>query len=237
MEALRREAHRLEADLEVKTQSYSRLAQRVNSDILYDAEDPVDSTQEQLLAGEIDELLSALGDCNERMGAEVAKGARKADSAMLQRYREILFDFSTEFKKTSAALQRKRDTTELFKSSRADRGGGDGTGDFEQEHLLREQNAIHNSLQSATGVLGQAAEARESLRHQRATLGAASSTLSSMQVRPIECHVKPPSCLARLVSQRCVTGSLVVDHALVYDTCSFPRAFCAVSVRDNICRQ
>lgn len=34
------------------------------------------------------------------------------------RYREILFDFSTEFKKTSAALQRKRDTTELFKSSR-----------------------------------------------------------------------------------------------------------------------
>ncbi|CAB1119809.1 unnamed protein product [Ectocarpus sp. CCAP 1310/34] len=183
MDALRREAHRLEADLEVKTQSYSRLAQRVNSDILYDAEDPVDSTQEQLLAGEIDELLSALGDCNERMGAEVAKGARKADSAMLQRYREILFDFSTEFKKTSAALQRKRDTAELFKSSRADRGGGDGTGDFEQEHLLREQNAIHNSLQSATGVLGQAAEARESLRHQRATLGAASSTLSSMQNR------------------------------------------------------
>ncbi|CAM9906907.1 unnamed protein product, partial [Ectocarpus sp. 12 AP-2014] len=66
---------------------------------------------------------------------------------------------------------------------RADRGGGDGTGEFEQEHLLREQNAIHNSLQSATGVLGQAAEARESLRHQRATLGAASSTLSSMQNR------------------------------------------------------
>ena len=36
---------------------------------------------------------------------------------------------------------------------RADRGGG-GAGDFEQEHLLREQNAIHSSLQSATGVLG-----------------------------------------------------------------------------------
>lgn len=34
------------------------------------------------------------------------------------RYREILFDFSTEFKKTSAALQRKREATELFKSSR-----------------------------------------------------------------------------------------------------------------------
>eukprot|EP00903_Cladosiphon_okamuranus_P012505 g11709.t1 len=183
MEALRREAHRLEADLEVKTQAYSRLSQRVNSDILYDAEDPEDGTQEQLLAGEIDQLLSSLGECNERMGEQVAKGGRKADSAMLQRYREILFDFSTEFKKTSAALQRKRDTTELFKSSRADRGEGGGAGDFEQEHLLREQNAIHSSLQSATGVLGQAAEARESLRHQRATLGAASSTLSSMQTR------------------------------------------------------
>ncbi|CAM9333381.1 unnamed protein product [Scytosiphon promiscuus] len=182
MEGLRREAHRLEADLEVKTQAYARLSQRMNSDILYDAEDPVDGTQEQLLAGEIDQLLSGLGECNERMGVQVAKGGRKADSAMLQRYREILFDFSTEFKKTSAALQRKRETTELFKSSRPDRGGA-GQGDLEQEHLLREQNAIHSSLQSATGVLGQAAEARESLRHQRATLGAASSTLSSMQNR------------------------------------------------------
>eukprot|EP00904_Undaria_pinnatifida_P009012 jgi/Undpi1/5240/HiC_scaffold_2.g00521.m1 len=183
MEALRREAHRLEADLEVKTQAYSRLSQRMDSDILYDAEDPVDGTQEQLLAGEIDQLLSALGECNERMGAQVAKGGRKADSAMLQRYREILFDFSTEFKKTSAAMQRKREATELFKSSRVQQGSPSGGGDYEQEHLLREQNAIHSSLQSATGVLGQAAEARESLRLQRATLGAASSTLSSMQSR------------------------------------------------------
>ncbi|CAM9990117.1 unnamed protein product, partial [Hapterophycus canaliculatus] len=86
------------------------------------------------------------------------------------------------FKKTSAALQRKRETTELFKSSRPDRAGA-GHGDLEQEHLLREQNAIHSSLQSATGVLGQAAEARESLRHQRAILGTASSTLSFMQNR------------------------------------------------------
>ncbi|CAN0167858.1 unnamed protein product [Pylaiella littoralis] len=195
MESFRREAHRLEADLEVKTQAYSRLSQRMNSDILYDAEDPVDGTQEQLLAGEIDQLLSALGECNERMGVEVAKGGRKADSAMLQRYREILFDFSTEFKKTSAALQRKRETTELFKSSRADRGPGGG-GDLEQEHLLREQNAIHSSLQSATGVLGQAAEARESLRHQRATLGAASSTLSSMQVRQADRQTRDHPSLA-----------------------------------------
>lgn len=35
-----------------------------------------------------------------------------------RRYREILFDFSTEFKKTSAAIQSKREATELFKSSR-----------------------------------------------------------------------------------------------------------------------
>lgn len=182
MEALRREADRLEAGLEVKTQEYSRLYQRMNSDMLYDPEDPLDGTQEQSLAGEIDELLSSLGDCNDRMAAIVSKGGRKADSAMLQRYREILFDFSTEFKKTAAALQRKREATELFKSARTDGGVGRGN-DMEQEHLLREQNAIHSSLQSATGVLGQAAAARESLRVQRTALSSASSTLSSMQNR------------------------------------------------------
>ncbi|CAM9983859.1 unnamed protein product, partial [Sphacelaria rigidula] len=47
---------------QVKTQEYSRLSQRMNSDILYDAEDPLDGTQEQSLAGEIDELLSSVGE-------------------------------------------------------------------------------------------------------------------------------------------------------------------------------
>ncbi|CAM9758738.1 unnamed protein product [Ascophyllum nodosum] len=181
MEALRREAHRLEEDLEVKTQAYSRLEQRMNSGILYDAEDPVDGTEEQLLAGEIDQLLTALGECNERMGRQVAKGGRKADSAMLQRYREILFDFSTEFKKTSATILTKREATELFKSARSERP--EGANNYEQELLLREQNAIHSSLRSATGVLGQAAEARESLRAQRTTLVGSGSTLSSIQNR------------------------------------------------------
>ncbi len=38
----------------------------------------------------------------------------------------------------------------------------------------------------------QATEARESLRHQRATLGAASSTLASMQVRQTDVPTPPP---------------------------------------------
>ena len=38
--------------------------------------------------------------------------------------------------------------------NRAHQDNPGGGGDYEQEHLLREQNAIHSSLQSATGVLG-----------------------------------------------------------------------------------
>lgn len=43
-----------------------------------------------------------------------------------------------------------------LRSARACRtDGGMGAGvDVEQEHLLRERNAIHSSLASATGVLG-----------------------------------------------------------------------------------
>lgn len=56
---------------------------------------------------------------------------------------------------------------ELFAG--ANRGGGSGSGfteDPAMEQLLRERNAIGNSMKSATSVLGQASEIRNELRNQ-----------------------------------------------------------------------
>eukprot|EP00639_Heterosigma_akashiwo_P029631 CAMPEP_0194687640 /NCGR_PEP_ID=MMETSP0295-20121207/16385_1 /TAXON_ID=39354 /ORGANISM="Heterosigma akashiwo, Strain CCMP2393" /LENGTH=236 /DNA_ID=CAMNT_0039576027 /DNA_START=119 /DNA_END=826 /DNA_ORIENTATION=- len=129
-ESLRREARRLESSLEDKIQSYSRLAQRLNTDILYqdvESSPSLDNHEEQSLAVDIEHLLSALSDCNEKMNACVTAGSRTANSALLQRYREILFDYTTEFKNTSVAIQRKRESQELFRSARHG-GGGSGGG-------------------------------------------------------------------------------------------------------------
>ena len=86
--------------------------------------------EEQGLAIEIDNLLSSLSECNDRMSQCVSSGARTANTALLQRYREIYFDFKREFEETAGAIQRKRDSVELFRgaardSQRSKAGGGE----------------------------------------------------------------------------------------------------------------
>ncbi|CAM9586183.1 unnamed protein product [Chrysoparadoxa australica] len=116
------------------------------------------------------------------MGACVSRGGGAANSALLQRYREILFDYTSEYQKASTAMQRNRESRELFKRVEEGEGvgGQGGKRDQEMEHLLRERTAINSSLRSATGVLSQAAEARESLRYQRGLMDSTAGTLQSL---------------------------------------------------------
>ena len=55
-------------------------------------------------------------------------------------------------------------------------GGGDGH-DEGMEHLLRERNAIGNSMKAADAVLGQAAEVQSELRSQGASLRGIQGTM------------------------------------------------------------
>ncbi|CAM9903847.1 unnamed protein product [Phaeothamnion confervicola] len=150
------------------------------------------------------------------MGACMARGSRTANSALLQRYREILFDYTTEFKKTGAAIQRKKESARLFRRANAPGaagggGGGGGAGgpDADTEHLLRERNAIHSSLRSATGVLGQAQEAKESLRQQRSMLSATGSTLSAMSNQFPSINRVVEAIQRRKVRDNVIVGSVI----------------------------
>lgn len=58
-----------------------------------------------------------LSECNDAMGRLLAQGARTSSSALLQRYREILFYYTTEFQKTSVAIQRKKESAELLRGA------------------------------------------------------------------------------------------------------------------------
>lgn len=51
------------------------------------------------------------------MGRLLAQGARTSSSALLQRYREILFYYTSEFQKTSVAIQRKKESAELLRGA------------------------------------------------------------------------------------------------------------------------
>jgi len=145
--------------------------------------------EESALAADINRTISAMTDLIERKMMPCAERTGKSQHILLvKRYREILFDCSADFKKTSAAVARKREQMELFRgaSSRAASGGssghgqGNGEDDEAMEHLLRERNAIGNSLQTADSVLGQAAEVHSELRSQGSALRGVRGTMMSI---------------------------------------------------------
>lgn len=198
-DTLRREATKLERNLEDKISRYHHLAQTIQIDsplthrsnissnlssleageqallgrssgvsaangVAGNGTSNTNSNEEKNLANEINRTLSAL---NELINTKMAPAAEKSNRAqhvlLVKRYREILFDSTNDFKKTSGSIHRKRESMELFAGASSD---GANTEDPAMEQLLRERNAIGNSIQSASNVLGQASEIRNELRNQ-----------------------------------------------------------------------
>mmetsp|Transcript_26408 Transcript_26408/g.76219 ORF Transcript_26408/g.76219 Transcript_26408/m.76219 type:complete len:269 (+) Transcript_26408:507-1313(+) len=138
--------------------------------------------EEATLAADINRTISSMTDLIERRMMPCAERTGKSQHTLLvKRYREILFDCSADFKKTSAAVARKREQAELFRGANTGgggMGGGNGGGNDEgMEHLLRERNAIGNSMKAADAVLGQAAEVQSELRSQGSSLRGVQGTM------------------------------------------------------------
>ena len=140
--------------------------------------------EETSLAADINRTISQMTDLIERRMKPCAERTGKSQHTLLvKRYREILFDCSADFKKTSAAVARKREQAELFRGANTGNGMGGGGGGGENgrdegmEHLLRERNAIGNSMKAADAVLGQATEVQSELRSQGASLRGVQGTM------------------------------------------------------------
>jgi hypothetical protein len=190
-ETIHRRAKMLEARLESRVQSYSSLAQKFNADLGYGQNDEenslLDSGEEQALASEIESDLAELQDCIQNMRKiSQDKPSGPHEDGLIRRYHEIHFDYSSEFKNTSATVHRKKESMDLFANSNRLRNSGDGTGDSSNNgggataKLLRERSSLAASMRSINDVISQAFEAKDSLLGQRTTLGGASSGLSSL---------------------------------------------------------
>ncbi|KAJ3112150.1 Golgi SNAP receptor complex member 1 [Phlyctochytrium bullatum] len=84
---------------------------------------------------------------------------------MLQRHRDILYDFSKEFKKTAANVAAARDHAELLGSIRDEINNNHRPGSAE-EMLMGERGKIDSSHKLADIVLEQALETREAIVQQ-----------------------------------------------------------------------
>ncbi len=106
------------------------------------------------------------------MSPSASKSNNAHHSLLVKRYREIVYDCTNDFKKTNRAIMKKREQNELFRGAAAvsQSNGKEEGEDPAMQALMRERNAIGNSLASATNVLSQASEIRNELRNQGTAL-------------------------------------------------------------------
>ncbi len=178
-ESLQKQAKYLEAKLEAEIQSYSSIAQKINADFLCDEENPLlDSKEEADLSAQIDRNLTELADCIQKM--KLCSSLTQHQEGLIRRYSEIHFDYRSEYKNTSLTIQRKKESLELFKSSKLSRSDAE---DSAVSRLLRERNSIAASMRSINDMISQAFSARDALGSQRAALGNATSGLSNISCK------------------------------------------------------
>jgi len=205
-DGLKREATRLERHIEERVGIYQELSQRLSDPSTTNPRRPVGGAsshldaaetgqsssllsndvnailkEEQSLSAEIERLISTMSELNKKMASIAESSGRSQQTLLVRRYREILYDYSTDFKKIRANIARKRDEAELFKRRNGTlAGGNDNSKGSDMDHLLREKNAISNSLLSATSVIGQAREIHGDLRTQRTMLHGVSGTMANL---------------------------------------------------------
>mmetsp|Transcript_25382 Transcript_25382/g.51222 ORF Transcript_25382/g.51222 Transcript_25382/m.51222 type:complete len:307 (-) Transcript_25382:190-1110(-) len=135
--------------------------------------------EEATLSKEIHRTMATMTELiNTRMAPAAERTGRSQHALLVKRYREILFDCGADFNKTCSTVARRREAMELFRGATVN-SGGEGQ-DPAMEQLLRERNAIDNSMKSATSVLNQAASVRTELRSQGASLRGVSGTMATI---------------------------------------------------------
>ncbi|OAY75442.1 Golgi SNAP receptor complex member 1-2 [Ananas comosus] len=175
-EELRREARKIEGDLDVKLSSYARLASRSStSSGFVDSGSPTvgSSRSWKSMEMEIQSLLEKLLDVNDAMSRCAASATPTTSvTQKLARHRDILHEFAQEFKRTKGNMNSMREHAELLSSFRDDISESKASGSKSLGvHLLRERAAIHGSINQIDEVIGQAQATRSVLGTQRALFG------------------------------------------------------------------
>ncbi|KAJ6823198.1 Golgi SNAP receptor complex member 1-2 isoform X1 [Iris pallida] len=121
-EELRKEAMKIEGDLDVKLSSYAKLGTRFNSGYTDDGSPTLGSEGSwKSMETEIHSLLEKLLDINDAMSQCAASAsANSSISQKVARHRDILHEYTQEFRRTKGNLNSMREHAELLNSVRDD---------------------------------------------------------------------------------------------------------------------
>ncbi|KAE8721271.1 Golgi SNAP receptor complex member 1-2 [Hibiscus syriacus] len=192
-EELRKEARKIEGDLDVKLSSYIKLGARFTQEesgalsfflLLCDniylhlgyvdtGSPPIESSRSWKFEIEIQSLLEKPLDINDAMSRCAAFSAPTTSvTQKLARHRDILHEFTQEFRRINGNINSMREHAELLSSVREDINESKASGSMSSRmQLLREQAAIHGSIAHIDDVINQAQTTRAVLGSQRALFG------------------------------------------------------------------
>lgn len=173
-DALRKQARKLEAQLDEQMNSYRKLVAT-----------KVEATDNNLEYG-IEQLLKQLDQVNNQMRSWVSSGGSEMVSHTLTRHQEILQDLTQEFYRLRSSLRAKQEHASLlqdfreFDRSRLDLEEGENSVD---QVLLKEHATISRSTGQMDSVISQAQSTLGTLVFQRSTFGGINSKISNVSSR------------------------------------------------------
>ncbi|GER46458.1 Golgi SNAP receptor complex member 1 [Striga asiatica] len=174
-EELRKEARKIEGDLDVKLSSYGKLGARFTQGGHVDASSPTlgSSRSWKSMEMEIESLLEKLLDVNDSLSRCAASAsATTSVTQKLARHRDILHEFTQEFKRIKGNINSMWEHAELLSSVRDDINEYKASGSVSPRvQVLRERAAIHGSISHVDEVINQAQATRAALGSQRAMFG------------------------------------------------------------------
>ncbi|KAG5042125.1 hypothetical protein AAZX31_03G026700 [Glycine max] len=172
-EELRKEARKIEGDLDVKLSSYAKLGARFTqggSGYVDSGSPPIGSSRSwKSMEMEIQSLLEKLLDINDSMSRCAASaGPATSVTQKLARHRDILHEFTQEFRRIKGNINSMREHAELLSSVRDDITDFKTSGSMSPRmQLLRERASIHGNISHIDDVISQAQATRAVLGSQR----------------------------------------------------------------------
>lgn len=100
-----------------------------------------------------------------------------------QRFREVIHDFKTTFRKQLAAIRAKREKAALYRDLREAKNAATNADAAATDTLLRERGSLVSSHRAMDEIIAQAQETREALSRQRSSLSTAMTGVSSLMGR------------------------------------------------------
>jgi len=170
-DALRKQARRLEAQLDDQMIAYRKLVS-MKSD-----------GSENDIETDIERSLKQLQQVNSQMQTWVSSGGSEVLSHTLTRHMEILQDLTQEFYRLRSSLRVKQQHASLLDLRDFDRAKFDVEEAGESEALLREQAAISRNSGQVDNVISQAQATLGALMSQRSTFGGITTKISNVSSR------------------------------------------------------